>query len=898
MTVSISYSPLSYNGNGSTTAFPVTWPFFTGSLVVTAIDADGVETVKTISTHYTVSGGTGSDGIPGTGTVTMLTAPASGTQLRITRSTSKTQSYDPTLGGSFNPDLVEAAFDKALLIAQELANVNDEFTGDYMALNSAGATNFWDAEDHKIRNVVEGTEDDDAVTKSQLDDAVMGDTAFTQAGTGAVERTWQSKLREVISVKDFGAVGDGQTDDTDAIVAAIAAASALTTQGIGGSGAGISSRAAEVIFPPGIYITSERINITTSNVRLIGAGCGGYHDISPYADAGTILQWNGASGGVMMAVAPEPGASNQRLVGNAVLGIAFVGGPSYSDPDQAGMGLIIASSAFGDYDIATHEFTIGGLVMGLISPATLGESCQCEHNTVRHAFRQQSQSGAGLILTGDATFDCAFNYFTSVAGRFQDGVGIDLVICDNNYFDHVYLQLTGSGSGSAIVFRGGATAAQTARANYINHFSQSIFGGPIVSEGTNTKTVAAEHNYIAHFDAENGTPSVTIGTGSSLYIGVADERTVSATLSASQNNYNPSGLRLASVLRLDGGAADRTITGLVAGQSGQRVNLINVGTTNALVLADESGSSTAANRFALTADLSLAPDESIALVYDHVSARWRPASDCRPANSVTNAKLADMAEATFKMRAASAGTGDPIDGTAAQAKTALAVVSTDIGDFTEAVQDVMGALLADSGDLDWTYTDGSNTLSAVVAGDAITNAKMANMAESTIKGRAAGAGTGDPTDLTSTQATAILDAATDALKGTIEIAVQSEMETGTDATRAVTPGRQHFHASAAKAWLRWQVNGTVDASYNITSVTDNGTGNWSIVIATDFSSANYALSLSGNHLAANAGYFLQQAADNAPVAGSVQVLGKDDGAATLTDPDADRLWAIFFGDQA
>lgn len=50
-----------------------------------------------------------------------------------------------------------------------------------------------------------------------------------------------------------------------------------------------------------------------------------------------------------------------------------------------------------------------------------------------------------------------------------------------------------------------------------------------------------------------------------------------------------------------------------------------------------------------------------------------------PDDYVTNAKLADMAEATFKMRAAGAGTGDPIDGTAAEAKTALALVKADVG---------------------------------------------------------------------------------------------------------------------------------------------------------------------------------------------------------------------------
>lgn len=66
-----------------------------------------------------------------------------------------------------------------------------------------------------------------------------------------------------------------------------------------------------------------------------------------------------------------------------------------------------------------------------------------------------------------------------------------------------------------------------------------------------------------------------------------------------------------------------------------------------------------------------------------------------------------------------------------------------------------------SGDLTGTYP------SPTIANDAVDNAAMANMAQATIKGRASGAGTGDPTDLTAAQATAILNAFTSSLKGLV-----------------------------------------------------------------------------------------------------------------------------------
>ena len=61
-------------------------------------------------------------------------------------------------------------------------------------------------------------------------------------------------------------------------------------------------------------------------------------------------------------------------------------------------------------------------------------------------------------------------------------------------------------------------------------------------------------------------------------------------------------------------------------------------------------------------------------------------------------------------------------------------------------------------------TASQNSNSTTIANDAVTNAKLANVATSTIKGRVT-AGTGDPEDLTGTQATTLLDVFTSSLKG-------------------------------------------------------------------------------------------------------------------------------------
>lgn len=80
---------------------------------------------------------------------------------------------------------------------------------------------------------------------------------YDPAGTGAVATTVQAKLREVVSVMDFGATGDGTTDDTAAIQAAINAT-------VGGG---------MLLLPVGTYLVSDTLTFT-KNIVFQGQGVG------------------------------------------------------------------------------------------------------------------------------------------------------------------------------------------------------------------------------------------------------------------------------------------------------------------------------------------------------------------------------------------------------------------------------------------------------------------------------------------------------------------------------------------------------------------------------------------------------------------------------------------------
>lgn len=258
-------------GTGTQTAFPFTFKVFAGGdLLVTRANALGIETALVLDVDYTVTLNSNQETSPG-GTVTYPISGAAlpvGSVLAIVGDLDYDQPLDLPSGGNFSPLALENQLDRATMQIQQLNERLDRTfslpvsssVDSAVPAPTAGYVIGWDALGERLTNLPA------AVGTSLIDLAAPGGSAlvgFQQAGTGAVARTVEGKLRESVSVKDFGAVGDGVADDLLAITAG--AKHALT---IG----------ADLYFPKGAYFVSAPVvidNISVvawANFSVVGAG--------------------------------------------------------------------------------------------------------------------------------------------------------------------------------------------------------------------------------------------------------------------------------------------------------------------------------------------------------------------------------------------------------------------------------------------------------------------------------------------------------------------------------------------------------------------------------------------------------------------------------------------------
>jgi len=289
MTVNTSNKRIEYSGSGSTTVFAYNFRILDEThLEVILVSSSGVETVQTLTTHYTVAGA----GDAGGGDVTMATAPASGEALVLRRKMPFTQDIDYVSGDPFPAETHERGIDERVMEAQELIEITDRALKAPKQDSAIGDMPAAAARVGKLLTFgTTGDPEATAYTSAQVQAAInvasnagTNDTEFIfhaeDSDTYTLARYLQN--RHVVNVKDFGAAVDGVTEDSSAFSNAATAAGLTKTillpEGTAVVSSGDFSQYSFVCFGD-FYSDNATVNVTrlgsNANEVTVSVGSGG-----------------------------------------------------------------------------------------------------------------------------------------------------------------------------------------------------------------------------------------------------------------------------------------------------------------------------------------------------------------------------------------------------------------------------------------------------------------------------------------------------------------------------------------------------------------------------------------------------------------------------------------------
>lgn len=309
MTVSSQTSNETFYGNGVTTVWDLPFRFFDNADIdVYLVDpATQTTTPLALGTDYTLFGA----GLPeqfgaAPGKITTTTPVPDRKQLYVERVMDTEQLTDIVNQGRFFPEVHEDVFDRLTMLIQQ-ANA---WIG--RALVQPIGKAYYDAKNRLIKNLADGGDDQDAVNirtmRSYVDSMIAGVVGgfgyFLQAGVGAVLRTFQSKMRDTVSVMDFGAIGGSiaayhpLSERFGTLAAAQAVYPFVTslTQSIDWAAIQAALNTGKLVYAPsGKYVITDKLLVPAGG-GLVGDGAGrwviGYTNIF-FGDSGTNLIFYG-----------------------------------------------------------------------------------------------------------------------------------------------------------------------------------------------------------------------------------------------------------------------------------------------------------------------------------------------------------------------------------------------------------------------------------------------------------------------------------------------------------------------------------------------------------------------------------------------------------------------------
>lgn len=319
---------------------------------------------------------------------------------------------------------------------------------------------------------------------------------YNNEETGGVDRVLTDKLNDFANASDFGAVGNGATDDTDALTDFFN--SAIANPGVPHK------------LNDGIYLVSDVLpDIDVSNVWIEGVGAE-IHDTGELI-SGSVIKWVGTPGtnGPLVRISAASGAGNQRISS-----VNFTGIGIDCNEGDIDYGLEILSARQCNIDVAIANAGFTGLNLNVV--ATLGEGRDLQRCNIKLQSRQiEAPNGFGMVLGGDASANVSMNTFW-VDAQISNIQSIYCVNSDNNIWDYVRIyKIPGGTATEGVSLLGGNAAAQLARAEKFNFYSANTAIHVYGTAGSPSFTYPSVGNSV-FLDKENGTPYPDIEIGGEI----------------------------------------------------------------------------------------------------------------------------------------------------------------------------------------------------------------------------------------------------------------------------------------------------------------------------------------------------------------------------------------------
>lgn len=327
---------------------------------------------------------------------------------------------------------------------------------------------------------------------------------YLAGGTGASARSYAGKFGDVVSAKDYGATGNGSTNDTTAVTNAITAAC--------GTGSG-NTPGGSVYFPPGNYLLSP-ITISQSNCYLVGAGAQATI-ITPASTTSTLFTFSGTQ---------FNGISNLYI--------------NYTSTPSAGAAIGVTGSQ-AMFDV--HNVSIFGALYGVYDQSTGGNHWYTNmtiYNTV-------ATTGVGMLFTGFGNDDFLKNITINAPAGSQPSAGIQVVNNGAIWIDAVDVIHSGNGlvfqtaaatdviswafisnsafdtnSGSGILINNTVSGSVIKGITFSNSWSSSNTGRGILINGS-AGTIDGIR-FVGHRSFNNGTDGAAVAYGNNVEFNACD----------------------------------------------------------------------------------------------------------------------------------------------------------------------------------------------------------------------------------------------------------------------------------------------------------------------------------------------------------------------------------------